>query len=295
MTDFKSGFVNIFGYPNAGKSTLINKLIGEEIAIVTPKVQTTRKRMMGFLTTKECQIIFSDTPGILEPAYELQKTMMMDIHEAFEDADIILYLVEISDKTDKHVEYIEKIKSLKIPFFLLLNKIDLSEQKELENKITEWRNYLPKEQIVPMSALHSFNVSELLEKIKELLPVHPAYYDDDILTDKSERFIASELIRKQIFLKYEQEIPYSTEVVISSFKEEESIIFINADIYVSRRTQKPIIIGKGGSALKDVGTEARLEMEKFFGKKIMLELYVRIKENWRNKPLDLRRFGYQRD
>jgi GTP-binding protein Era len=294
MSTFKSGFVNIFGYPNAGKSTLINAFIGEEISIVTRKAQTTRQRLLGLLTTKEFQIVFSDTPGILNPQYELQKTMVADIEEAFEDADIILYLTEIEDPVEKHIDYIQKINKLGIPFYLLINKIDLSQQEKLEQKIAEWEKHVGKEQIVPLSALHKFNVMNLLEKIKTKLPEHAAYYEDDILTDKSERYIASEMIRKQIFLKYEQEIPYSTEVVVSSFKEEEKIIFINADIYVSRRTQKPIIIGKGGKMLKEVGTEARKEMEHFFNKKVFLELYVRIRENWRNKPEDLKRFGYKK-
>lgn len=294
MGDFKSGFVNIFGYPNAGKSTLINALIGEDISIVTKKVQTTRQRLLGLLSTKEFQIVFSDTPGILEPKYELQKAMVADIEGAFEDADIIIYITEIDDNMDKHLPYLEKIKKLNVPYFVLINKIDLSEQDKLEKKISEWEKYVEKKQIVPLSALHKFNIIALLEELKNKLPVHEAYYDHDILTDKSERYIASELIRKQIFLNYEQEIPYSTEVVVSSFKEEEKIIFINADIYVSRRSQKPILIGKGGKMLKEVGTESRKEMELFFNKKVFLELYVRIKENWRNKPDDLRRFGYMK-
>lgn len=294
MGDFKSGFVNIFGYPNVGKSTLINALIGEEISIVTKKVQTTRQRLLGMITTKDFQIVLSDTPGILDPKYELQKAMVADIEGAFEDADIILYLTEIDDKLEKHLSYLEKIKKLQIPYYLLINKIDLGEQNKLEQKITEWEAHVEKKQIVPLSALHKFNVIALLEEIKNNLPIHEAYYDDDILTDKSERYIASEMIRKQIFLNYEQEIPYSSEVVVTSFKEEENIIYINADIYVSRRTQKPILIGKGGKMLKQVGTESRLEMEMFFNKKVYLELYVRIKENWRNKPNDLRRFGYNK-
>jgi len=293
MSAFKSGFVNIIGFPNAGKSTLINQFIGEKIAIVSPKVQTTRQRILGFLNTDQYQVIFSDTPGILEPAYELQKVMMDEINEAFEDADIILYILEVNDTPDKHQTYIEKIVSLNIPFYLLLNKIDLSNQQEVEKKIAQWQKWVDPSRIVPMSALHNFNVQSLLDEIVKHLPEHEAYYDEDILTDKTERFVAAETIREKIFLKYQQEIPYACEVEVLSFKEEEDLIRISAEIYVERKSQKPILIGKGGEALKVIGTEARLEMEKFFDKKIFLELHVKVRENWKSDPLFLKKMGYR--
>lgn len=293
MSAFKSGFVNIIGFPNAGKSTLINQFIGEKIAIVTPKVQTTRQRLLGFLNTDQYQIIFSDTPGILEPAYELQKMMVADINEAFEDADIILYIIEIEDTIEKHKSYIDRILSLDIPFYLLINKIDLSKQEMLDTKIKEWQSLIPKSKIVPLSALHNFNVQSLLEEIIKTLPEHEAYFDEDMLTDKSERFLASETIREKIFMHYQQEIPYACEVAILSFKDEESILRISAEIYVERKSQKPILIGKGGEALKEIGTEARLDMEQFFGKKVFLELHVKVRENWKSNPLFLKRMGYK--
>ena len=292
MSAFKSGFVNIIGLPNAGKSTLINQLLGEKIAIVSPKVQTTRQRILGFINTDHYQIIFSDTPGILEPSYELQKFMMQEVNEALTDADIILYIADISDKTELHINYLEKIRSLSIPFYLLLNKIDLINQKVLIERIGQYQSLVSHEHIIPLSALHNFNVQSLLQEIIEKLPEHPPYFEDDILTDKSERFIASEIIREKIFLHYHQEIPYACEVAILSFKDEESILRISAEIYVERKSQKPILIGKGGEALKEIGTEARLDMEKFFGKKIFLELHVKVRENWKSNPLFLKRMGF---
>ena len=292
MKQFKAGFVNIIGLPNVGKSTLMNSFIKERISIVSPKAQTTRNRILGFLNTSEYQIIFSDTPGLLEPKYELQRTMMTYIEEALEDADIILYMTEAKDRPDLHFNFIEKIIKTKIPAFLVINKIDDVNETIAKALYETWKKYFDDEHIYIISALHNFNIDQLLKAIITHLPEHPPYYEDDILTDKSERFIASEIIREKIFLHYQQEIPYSTEVIVTSFKESETIIKINADIVVERDSQKPILIGKNGESLKKTGTVARKEMERFFNKKVYLEMYVKVRENWRNDKNFLKQFGY---
>lgn len=292
MPKHKAGFVNIIGYPNVGKSTLMNALLGEKISIVTPKVQTTRHRILGIMTEKQYQIVFSDTPGILEPKYELQKSMLSYIEGSLEDADIILYLIEPADEPEKHNNYLKKISNLKIPFYLVINKIDLAKnQNNLEAVLDKWKKVINTDQIIPISALYDFNLKKILYEIIKSLPYHPPYYTDERITDKSERFIASEIIREKIFLKYRQEIPYSTEVLITSFKDED-ILRITAEIFVNRKSQKPILIGKGGFALKEIGVNSRKDLEIFFDKQVYLELRVKVRENWRNKAIFLKQFGY---
>lgn len=289
---FKSGFVNIIGNPNVGKSTLMNQLVGERLSIITNKVQTTRHRILGIVTTNEMQIVFSDTPGILNPAYELQSKMMDFVHEAFKDADIILYVVEPDEKQLLNEDFNAKLHKLDIPVLILINKIDQTSQEQMEVAVNFWHNQLPKAEILPISALEGFNTDFLLEKIKTLLPEGPMYYPEDQLTDKSERFIVNEVIRERILENYQQEIPYAVEVVTERFVEESDIIKIDSDIYVERDSQKGILIGHKGSSLAKVGKEARYELEKFFGKKIYLKLFVKVKKNWRKTDLDLKRFGY---
>lgn len=290
--NFKSGFVNIIGNPNVGKSTLMNQLVGERLSIITNKVQTTRHRILGIVTTPKMQIVFSDTPGILNPAYELQTKMMDFVHEAFKDADIILYVVEPDQKELINADFNQKLKTLKVPIIVLINKIDTIGQENLEELVNHWHEQLPDANILPISALEGFNTDFLLEKIKELLPNGPMYYPADQLTDKSERFIVNEVVREKILENYQQEIPYAVEVVTERFIEEENVIKIDSDIFVERDSQKGIIIGHKGSSLAKVGKEARIELEKFFGKKIFLKLFVRVKKNWRKTDKDLKRFGY---
>ncbi|MEA3494403.1 MAG: GTPase Era [Bacteroidota bacterium] len=292
MEKFRSGFANIIGYPNVGKSTLINKFLGEKLSIVTPKAQTTRQRIFGILSGKNYQIVFSDTPGILNPKYELQKSMIKDINQAYDDADIIIYMTDAKDDIEKHLENIEKIKKIKIPIYLIINKIDLISQDVLDTKVDEWEKLFDKKDIIPLSALYNFNITSIINYLKEKLPVHEPYFPEDIITDKSERYIASEIIREKIFLHYKQEIPYSVEVIVHSFIEKEKITEISADIIVGRKSQKPILIGKDGSALKRIGTEARIDMETFFENKVFLELFVKVRDNWRNNKLFLQRYGY---
>lgn len=289
---FKSGFVNIVGNPNVGKSTLMNVLVGERLSIITNKVQTTRHRIMGIVTTDEMQIVFSDTPGVLQPVYQLQERMMNFVEEAFKDADMILYVVEPNEKELLNEEFNEKLKKIKTPVIVLINKIDESNQEEMEKSVAFWHEQLPQADILPISAKEGFNIELLLDKIKSLLPFGPQYYPEDQLTDKSERFIVNEVIREKILENYQKEIPYSVEVVTERFKEELDIIRINADIYVERDSQKGILIGHKGSALSKVGKEARLALEKFFRKKVFLQLFVKVKKNWRRKENDLERFGY---
>ena len=290
--NFKSGFVNIVGNPNVGKSTLMNQLVGEKLSIITNKVQTTRHRIMGIVTTEDMQIVFSDTPGILQPAYELQSRMMNFVEEAFKDADIVLYVVEPQEKELLNEEFNNKLKSIKQPVIVLINKIDSSDQEAIESAVNYWHEQLPDAEILPISALEGFNTDFLLEKIKTLLPYGPQYYPEDQLTDKSERFIVNEVIREKILENYQKEIPYSVEVVTDRFKEEMDIIRINSDIFVERDSQKGILIGHKGSSLSKVGKEARLQLEKFFQKKVFLQLYVKVRKNWRKKDTDLERFGY---
>lgn len=290
--NFKSGFVNIIGNPNVGKSTLLNLLMEERLVIATPKAQTTRHRIKGILTTDEYQIVFSDTPGILEPAYELQSKMMNYVNEALVDADIILYVVEIGEKKPRNQEFFEKLQKTDVPVLVLINKIDQSDQETLEKAVSHWHELLPKAEILPISALRNANIDLLKSKIIELLPEGPKYYPEDQLTDKTERFIVNEVVREKILLNYRKEIPYSVEVVTQIFKEGLELIQIETDIYVERDSQKGIIIGHKGEALSKVGKEAREDLEKFFQKNVFLKLYVRVKKDWRKKDNELKRFGY---
>ncbi len=290
--NFKSGFVNIIGNPNVGKSTLLNLLMEERLVIATPKAQTTRHRIKGILTTDEYQIVFSDTPGILEPAYELQSKMMNYVNEALVDADIILYVVEIGEKKPRNQDFFEKLQKTDVPVLVLINKIDQSDQETLEKAVSHWHELLPKAEILPISALKNANIDLLKSKIIELLPEGPKYYPEDQLTDKTERFIVNEVVREKILLNYRKEIPYSVEVVTQIFKEGLELIQIETDIYVERDSQKGIIIGHKGEALSKVGKEAREDLEKFFQKNVFLKLYVRVKKDWRKKDNELKRFGY---
>ncbi len=289
----KAGFVNIVGKPNAGKSTLLNQLMGEKLAIVTQKAQTTRHRIFGIYNEEDVQIVFSDTPGVLDPKYELQEKMMGFVKESLQDADVFLFIVDISDKSEPSEFLIEKLNKIPIPVLLLINKIDKSNQKEMEAAVEHWHNLLPKAEILPISALNAYNTEYILPKLKSLLPENPPYYDKDQFTDKSERFFVNETVREKILLNYEKEIPYSVEVVTELFKEKEGIIFIDSIIYVERETQKRILIGHKGEAIKKVGTEARLDLEKFFAKKIHLNLFVKVKKDWRKNEKDLKNFGYR--
>jgi len=289
----KSGFVNIIGNPNVGKSTLMNAFVGERLSIITSKAQTTRHRILGIVNGEDFQILFSDTPGIIKPAYELQKSMMNFVKSAFEDADILIYMVEIGERELKDEDFFKKIKNSKIPVLLLINKIDKSNQEELELKVTYWQEKVPNALVYPLSALELFNVQNVLEKIIELLPESPPFYPKDQLTDKPERFFVNEVIREKILMHYKKEIPYAVEIETEEFIEEENIIKIRSIIMVERETQKGIIIGHKGAALKRVGTEARKDLQKFFGKKIFIELYVKVNKNWRNDNKQLKRFGYK--
>ena len=289
----KAGFVNIIGNPNVGKSTLMNALVGERLSIITSKAQTTRHRILGIVNEEDYQIVFSDTPGIIKPAYELQSSMMDFVKAAFEDADVLIYMVEIGEKELKDEKFFEKIRSSEIPVILLLNKIDRSDQATVEAEMKFWSEKLPDARIYPISALENFNVDGLKDEIVRLLPESPPYFPKDQLTDKPERFFVNETIREKILMLYKKEVPYAVEIETESFKEEENIIRIRSVIMVERDTQKGIIIGHKGSSLKKVGTEARKDLEKFFGKKIFLELYVKVNKNWRSSNRELRRFGYK--
>lgn len=289
----KAGFVNIVGKPNAGKSTLLNQLMGEKLAIVTQKAQTTRHRIFGIYNEEDVQIVFSDTPGVLDPKYELQEKMMDFVKESLQDADIFLFIVDILDKSQPSEFLLEKLNKIPIPVLLLINKIDKSNQKDMEECVEYWHKLIPKAEILPISALNAYNTEYILPKLKSLLPENPPYYDKEQFTDKSERFFVNEAIREKILLNYDKEIPYSVEVVTELFKEKEGIIFIDSIIYVERDTQKGILIGHKGDAIKKVGTEARLDLEKFFGKKIHLNLFVKVKKDWRKNERDLKNFGYR--
>ncbi|WP_036380095.1 GTPase Era [Muricauda sp. MAR_2010_75] len=288
----KAGFVNIIGNPNVGKSTLMNAFVGEKLSIITSKAQTTRHRILGIVNGDDFQVILSDTPGIIKPAYELQTSMMDFVKSAFEDADVLLYMVEIGEKALKDEAFFKKIQNSKIPVLLLLNKIDTSDQETLEAQMQHWQSLLPKAEIHPISALENFNVKEVFERILELLPEAPPYYPKDQLTDKPERFFVNETIREKILLHYKKEIPYSVEVETEEFLEDDDIIRIRSVIMVERDTQKGIIIGHKGSALKRVGVESRKDLEKFFDKQVHIELYVKVNKNWRSNSQQLRRFGY---
>ncbi|HNV27626.1 MAG TPA: GTPase Era [Cyclobacteriaceae bacterium] len=286
----KSGFVSIVGRPNVGKSSLMNKLVGENLSIITAKAQTTRHRIMGILNGEDFQIVYSDTPGILEPKYELQEAMMGYVKVSLDDADLILLIVELDEKYDEQL--FSLFKTIQTPILLVINKIDKGKGSQVEDKVTYWKSLIAAKEIITVSAKEGTNVGLLLDTIKKYLPEHPGYYPKEELTDRSERFFAAEIIREKILLNYEQEIPYSSEVGIETFKEEEAIIRIRANIYVERDSQKGILIGKGGSSLKKVGTEAREDLEKFFGKKVFLETHVKVADNWRKQKLKLKQFGY---
>lgn len=291
--NFKSGFVNIIGNPNVGKSTLMNALVGERLAIITAKAQTTRHRIMGIVGGENFQIVYSDTPGILRPSYKLQESMMGFVRGALKDADVILYVTDTVEKGDEaSEEIVEKIKFSAIPTIVVINKIDLSNQTGLEGLVELWHQRLPEARIIPVSALEGFNISGVFDTIMTLLPEGAPYYEEGTLTDRPMRFFASEIIREKIFLNYDKEIPYSVEIAIEEYKEEPTIDRISAVIYVARDSQKGIIIGRKGEMLKKVGTAARIELEKFVGKKIFLQLHVKVDENWRNSSRGLRRFGY---
>ena len=289
----RSGFINIIGNPNVGKSTLMNNLVGEKLSIITSKAQTTRHRILGIVNGDNFQLIFSDTPGIIKPSYELQDSMMDFVKSALEDADVLLYMLEIGEKSIKDSEVHDKIQSAKIPTIILLNKIDLSNQEDIENQIKVWSNKYPNTEIYPVSALNNFNTEKVINRIIELIPESPPYFPKDQLTDKPERFFVNEKLREKILLYYNKEIPYSVEVQTEEFKEEESIIRIRSLILVERESQKGIIIGHNGLALKKIGSKARIELEKFFGKKIFIELHVKVSKNWRSNPNQLRKFGYK--
>lgn len=289
----KSGFVNIVGNPNVGKSTLMNDLVGERVSIITSKAQTTRHRIMGIVNTPEYQIVFSDTPGVLKPKYKLQESMLSFSEGALTDADILLYVTDVVEDPTKNADFLQRVAAEKIPVLLVINKIDLlKDQNELEKIVERWHTILPNAEILPASAKEGFNVPNLMRRIVELLPEGEPYFGKDALTDKPARFFVTEIIREKILLNYDKEVPYSAEVIVEKFEEKENSIHIMAVIYVERDSQKGILIGKGGSMLKRVGTEARKDIEKFFGKNVFLELFVKVEPNWRNRENKLRSFGY---
>ena len=288
----KAGFVNIVGNPNVGKSTLMNQLVGERISIATFKAQTTRHRIMGIVNTDDCQIVFSDTPGVLKPNYKMQEMMLAFSESALKDADILLYVTDVVENPEKNLDFLDKVRKMAIPVLLLINKIDESDQKTLGDIVARWHALLPNAEILPLSAKNKFGVDILLKRIKELLPESPAYFDKEQLTDKPARFFVSEIIREKILLYYDKEIPYSVEVRVERFKEDDTKIHVNAVIYVERDSQKGIIIGHQGVALKKVNTESRKTLERFFGKKIFLETFVKVDKDWRSSQRELDNFGY---
>ena len=288
----KAGFVNIVGNPNVGKSTLMNQLVGERISIATFKAQTTRHRIMGIVNTDDMQIVFSDTPGVLKPNYKMQEMMLAFSESALADADVLLYVTDVIENPEKNIDFLEKVKKMRIPVLLLINKIDQSDPKKLGDIVEKWHSLLPNAEILPISAKNKFGVDMLLKRIKELLPESPAFFDKDQLTDKPARFFVSEIIREKILLYYDKEIPYAVEVRVERFKEDDTRIHINAVIYVERDSQKGIIIGHQGVALKKVNTESRKALEKLFGKKIFLETFVKVDKDWRSSQRELDAFGY---
>lgn len=289
----KSGFVNILGNPNVGKSTIMNSLVGEKLSIITPKAQTTRQRIMGIVNGEDFQIVYSDTPGILKPKYKLHESMMNYVNTALTDADVILYVTDTIETLNDKGDYIERIRHTGVPVIIAVNKIDLSNQTELEIIVDKWHSAFPESEIIPLSALKGFNLDVLLKAVLDKIPEGAAYFPKDQMTDKYERFFASEIIREKILLNYFKEIPYSAEVEIESFSDEGKIIKIRALIHVARNSQKGIIIGHKGQMLKKVGTDARIDLEDFFGRKIFLELFVKVSKGWRDKPQMLKRFGYR--
>jgi len=291
----KAGFVNIVGNPNVGKSTLMNTLVGERISIITSKAQTTRHRIMGIVNGEDFQIVYSDTPGVLAPNYKLQESMLNFSNSALLDADILLYVTDTVEKMDKNESFLHKVQQVTIPVLVIINKIDLSDQAKLEQQVLELGKLLPNAEIIPISALRKFNVDYVLRRISEMLPESPPYFEKDALTDKPARFFVTEIIREKILLYYQKEIPYSTEVVVENYEDTPKLVRISAVIYVERDTQKGILIGHGGQALKKTGTEARKDMENFLGKKVFLEMFVKVEKDWRNKDNKLKAFGYQLD
>jgi len=288
----KSGFVNIVGNPNVGKSTLMNALVGERISIITSKAQTTRHRILGIVNGDDFQIVYSDTPGVLKPNYRLQESMLKFSRSALTDADVLLYVTDVYDTYEKNADFVEKVNLNTAPLILIINKIDLIDEEKLIVLVEKWKSVMPRAEIFPVSAIEKFNIEPLFKRIKELLPESPPFFDKDQLTDKPARFFVTEIIREKILMNYEKEIPYSVEVEVEQFVEDERLIHINAVIYVERDSQKGIIIGHGGKSLKKVGTEARKDLELFFEKKVFLELFVKVEKDWRNKDIKLRGFGY---
>ncbi len=289
----KSGFVNIVGNPNVGKSTLMNALVGERISIITSKAQTTRHRILGIVNGDDFQIVYSDTPGVLKPNYRLQESMLKFSTSALADADVLLYVTDVHDTFEKNKDFVEKVIQNPAPLLLIINKIDLIDQERLIELVERWKALIPRAEIIPISALSKFNVERVFTRIRELLPESPPFFDKDQLTDKPARFFVNEIIREKILLNYDKEIPYSVEVEVEQFREEEKLIRIHAVVYVERESQKGIIIGHGGKALKKVGMEARKDIEAFFGKKVFLEMFVKVEKDWRNKDSKLRTFGYK--
>ena len=288
----KAGFVNIIGNPNVGKSTLMNALVGDKLSIITSKAQTTRHRIQGIVSADDYQIVYSDTPGILNPKYKLQEKMLKSVTGALSDADILLYVTDFKDDPEKNKDFVDKLAKVKIPILLIINKIDLVVGQILKEVVEKWMSLLPNAEVIPASALKKTNLNVIFEKLLELLPEAPPYYPKDQLTDKSERFFVSEIIREKIILFYKQEIPYSVEIEVESFKDEPDIIRISTKIYVIRESQKGILIGHKGGSLKKVGTEARKDIEKFFGKKVFLELFVKVKKDWKDNDRFLKQWGY---
>jgi len=291
----RSGFVNIVGNPNVGKSTLMNRLVGEKISIITAKAQTTRHRIMGIVNKPEYQIVYSDTPGVLRPNYKLQEQMLNFSLSALDDADVLLYVTDVVETIDKNDEFLSKVQNSTVPVLLLINKIDLTQQTELENIVLHWHEVLPNAEIYPISALNNFSIELVKNRVVELLPDSPPYFDKDALTDKPARFFVTEIIREKALLYYQKEVPYSIEVLVEEFKDESNIIRIRAVILVERDSQKGIVIGHKGEALKKLGTEARKDIEKFFEKKVFLQLFVKVEKDWRNRDNMLKRFGYRLD
>lgn len=289
----KSGFVNIVGNPNVGKSTLMNRLVGERISIITSKAQTTRHRIMGIVNTDDMQIVYSDTPGVLRPNYKLQESMLNFSESALDDADVLIYVTDVIETIDKNEEFLQQVKKEKCPILLLINKIDQTDQAKLEALVQEWSGILPQAEIIPIAALSNFNVNYVKQRVEELMPESPPYFEKDALTDKPARFFVTEIIREKILLYYQKEIPYAVEVVVEMFKEEDDLIHIKALIICERDSQKGIIIGHGGQALKKVGAMARKDIERFFGKKVFLEMFVKVEKDWRNRDKMLRAFGYR--
>lgn len=291
----KSGFVNIVGNPNVGKSTLMNRLVGERISIITSKAQTTRHRIMGIVNTEDMQIVYSDTPGVLQPNYKLQESMLNFSESALDDADVLLYVTDVIETIDKNEEFLQQVQKEKCPILLLINKIDLTDQAKLEALVQEWKSILPQAEIIPISALSNFNIDYVKQRVAELMPESPPYFEKDALTDKPARFFVTEIIREKILLYYQKEIPYAVEVVVELFKEDDEMIHIKALIICERDSQKGIIIGHKGQALKKVGAMARKDIERFFEKKVFLEMFVKVEKDWRNRDNMLRAFGYRQE